>query len=327
MTEQGRGTLYHQERERVNRVVIVGAGMVGSTYAYSLMISGLVSEIIIIDVNEERAMGEVMDLNHGLPFVRPAVIRTGTYADCATADLVVVTAGAAQKEGETRIDLVHRNTEIFKNIVPQIMASGTQAVLLIATNPVDIMTYVTYKLSGLPKQKVIGSGTVLDTARFRYLLSEHCRIDPSNVHGYILGEHGDSELPVWSLANIAGLRFSEYCPVCGKNCGPLKKEEIFQEVKNAAYRIIKGKGATYYAIGLALVNITESILRNEFSVLTVSTYLEGEYGLEDVCLSLPTVVARSGAQKIITLTLDEKEEAMLKHSAAVLKKVIAELDL
>jgi len=324
MTEQGRGTLYHQERERVNRVVIVGAGMVGSTYAYSLMISGLVSEIIIIDVNEERAMGEVMDLNHGLPFVRPALIRTGTYADCATADLVVVTAGAAQKEGETRIDLVHRNTEIFKGIIPQIMASGTQAVLLIASNPVDVMTYVTYKLSGLPKQKVIGSGTVLDTARFRYLLSEHCRIDPSNVHGYILGEHGDSELPVWSLANIAGLRFSEYCPVCGKNCGPLKREKIFEEVKNAAYQIIKGKGATYYAIGLALVNITESILRNEYSVLTVSTYLEGEYGLEDVCLSLPTVVARSGAQKIIKLTLDEKEEAMLQHSAAVLKKVIAE---
>lgn len=324
MAEQGRGTLYHQERERVNRVVIIGVGMVGSTYAYSLLISGLVSEIVIIDVNEERAMGEVMDLNHGLPFVRPAVVRTGTYADCATADLVVVTAGAAQKEGETRIDLVHKNTEIFKKIVPQIIAGGTEAVLLIATNPVDVMTYVTYKLSGLPKQKVIGSGTVLDTARFRYLLSEHCRIDPSNVHGYILGEHGDSELPVWSLANIAGLRFSEYCPVCGKNCGPLKKEEIFEEVKNAAYRIIKGKGATYYAIGLALVNITESILRNEFSVLTVSTYLEGEYGLEDVCLSLPTVVARAGAQKIIRLTLNEKEEAMLKQSAAVLKKVIAE---
>lgn len=327
MTEQGKGVLYHQERERINRVVIIGAGMVGATYAYALMISGLVSEIVIIDLNEERATGEVMDLNHGLPFVRPAVIRTGSYADCATADLVVVTAGAAQKEGETRIDLVHKNTEIFKGIIPQIIASGTEAALLIATNPVDIMTYVTYKLSGLPKQRVIGSGTVLDTARFRYLLSEHCRIDPANVHAYILGEHGDSELPVWSLANIAGLRFTEYCPVCGKNCGPLKKEQIFENVKNAAYQIIKAKGATYYAIGLALVNITESILRNEFSVLTVSTYLEGEYGLQDVCLSLPTVVARAGVNKIIKLTLNEKEEEMLKHSAAVLKEVIAETGL
>jgi len=255
--------------------------------------------------------------------VRPAIVRAGNYSDCADADLVVVTAGAAQKEGETRIDLVHKNTAIFKRIIPQIIESGTEAVLLIATNPVDIMTYATYKISGLPKQKVIGSGTVLDTARFRYLLSQHCQIDPTNVHAYILGEHGDSELPVWSLANIAGLRFSEYCPVCGKDCGPVKKEEIFTEVKDAAYKIIKGKGATYYAIGLALVNITGSILRNEFSVMTVSTYLEGEYGLNDICLSLPTVVARAGTTKIIRLTLNKKEEEMLRYSAEVLKKAIA----
>ena len=240
--------LSHWNRNRYNRVVIIGAGMVGATYAYALLISGLVSEIVIIDLNEERLLGEVMDLNHGVSFVRPVIVRAGSYEDCREADLVVITAGAAQKVGETRLDLVHRNVAIFQDIVPKVVASGTRAVLLVATNPVDVMTYVTLKLSGLPKNKVIGSGTVLDTARFRYLLSEHCKISPANVHAYILGEHGDSEVPIWSLANIAGLRFTEYCPVCGRNCEPLAKEKIFEEVKNAAYKIIKGKGATYYAI-------------------------------------------------------------------------------
>jgi len=307
-------------------VVIIGAGMVGSTYAYALLISGLVSEIIIIDQNHDRLLGEVMDLNHGVSFVRPVIVRPGDYRDCQTADLIVITAGAAQKVGETRIDLVHRNVEIFKEIIPKVVASETKAVLLIATNPVDVMTYVALKLSGYSKNKVIGSGTVLDTARFRYLLSEHCQIDPSNVHAYILGEHGDSEAPIWSLANIAGLRFTEYCPVCGKDCGPVGKDQIFEEVKNAAYKIIKGKGSTYYAIGLALVNITESILRNEYSVLTVSSLLEGEYGLSDVCLSVPSVVSREGVIKRILLNLSEEEEKKLVNSAEVIKKVLREIN-
>ncbi len=307
-------------------MVIIGAGMVGSTYAYALLISGLVSEIIIIDQNHDRLLGEVMDLNHGVSFVRPVIVRPGDYRDCQTADLIVITAGAAQKVGETRIDLVHRNVEIFKEIIPKVVASETKAVLLIATNPVDVMTYVALKLSGYSKNKVIGSGTVLDTARFRYLLSEHCQIDPSNVHAYILGEHGDSEAPIWSLANIAGLRFTEYCPVCGKDCGPVGKDQIFEEVKNAAYKIIKGKGSTYYAIGLALVNITESILRNEYSVLTVSSLLEGEYGLSDVCLSVPSVVSREGVIKRILLNLSEEEEKKLVNSAEVIKKVLREIN-
>ncbi len=307
-------------------MVIIGAGMVGSTYAYALLISGLVSEIIIIDQNHDRLLGEVMDLNHGVSFVRPVIVRPGDYRDCQTADLIVITAGAAQKVGETRIDLVHRNVEIFKEIIPKVVASETKAVLLIATNPVDVMTYVALKLSGYSKNKVIGSGTVLDTARFRYLLSEHCQIDPSNVHAYILGEHGDSEAPIWSLANIAGLRFTEYCPVCGKDCGPVGKDQIFEEVKNAAYKIIKGKGSTYYAIGLALVNITESILRNEYSVLTVSSLLEGEYGLRDVCLSVPSVVSREGVIKRILLNLSEEEEKKLVNSAEVIKKVLREIN-
>lgn len=317
----------HGGRRRISRVVIIGAGMVGSTYAYALLISGLVSEIIIIDQNEERLRGEIMDLNHGVSFVRPVIIRAGDYEDCRAADLIVITAGAAQKVGETRLDLVHKNVEIFKQIIPRIIASRTHAVLLVATNPVDVMTYTALKLSGLPKNKVLGSGTVLDTARFRYLLSEHCQIDPTNVHAYVLGEHGDSEVPIWSLANIAGLRFSEYCPVCGKNCGPIRRQQIFEDVKNAAYEIIQGKGSTYYAIGLGLVNITESILRNEFSVLTVSSIMEGEYGLSDVCLSLPTVVCREGISKRIVLNLSAEEEKQLVNSAEVIKKVGREIDL
>jgi len=308
-------------------VVIIGAGLVGSTFAYALMINGIASEIILIDRNEERLEGEVMDLNHGISFVRPTLVRAGDYEDCKDADIIVICAGANQKPGETRIDLLGRNTEIFRSIIDRIKASGTEAIILVATNPVDIMTYVTYKLSGYEPSRVIGSGTVLDSARFRYLISSHCRVDPSNGHAYIIGEHGDTEVPVWSMANIAGLRFSEYCPVCGKNCGPFPKDDIVNEVKNAAYRIIKGKGATYYAIGLALVHIVESILRDEYSVLTVSSLLNGEYGLHDVCLSLPSIVARRGVIKKVPVELSPDEEAGLLHSANVLKEFQRQLKI
>ncbi len=314
-------------KERASKVVIIGAGLVGSTYAYSLMINGVVSEIAIIDTNQERLEGEVMDLNHGISFVRPVSVHAGSYEDCKDADLIVICAGSNQKPGETRIDLLSRNAAIFRSIIDQINRVGTEALLLIATNPVDIMTYITFRLSGFPAERVIGSGTVLDSARFRFLLSRHCHVDPSNVHAYIIGEHGDTEVPVWSLANIAGLRFGEFCPVCGHHCGPLPKETIFSEVKNAAYKIIKGKGATYYAIGLALVEITESILRNEFSVLTVSSMLQGEYGIEDVCLSLPTIVSRAGIEKKIVLSLSSEEESALRHSAMVLKEIQNKLTL
>ena len=316
-------------QERGSRVVIIGAGYVGSTFAYSLMINGVVSEIVMIDVNQERLEGEVMDLNHGISFVRPVLVRSGTYQDCAEADIIVITAGSNQKPGETRLDLLSRNTEIFRGIIEQIKAAGSRAILLIASNPVDIMTYITYKLSGFPSERVIGSGTVLDTSRFRFLLSRHCRVDPSNVHAYIIGEHGDTEVPVWSLANIAGIRFADYCPVCNcdQNCCTLPKEEIFSEVKNAAYRIIKGKGATYYAIGLALVEIVESILRDEHSVLTVSGLLHGEYGLDEACLSLPSIVSRKGIGKKLLLSLSPDEEEGLRHSGMVLKDLINQLKL
>lgn len=305
-----------------SRVVIIGTGMVGATFAYSLMINGVASEIVLIDANEERALGETADLNHGISFVRPAVVRLGDYGDCRDADVIVMTAGAAQKPGESRLDLVERNVQIFNEVIPKIVASGTNGVLVVATNPVDVMTYVTLKISGLSPERVIGSGTVLDTSRFRYLLSQHCGVDPRNVHAYIIGEHGDSEVAVWSLANIAGLRFSEYCPVCGRDCGPISKEEIFEQVRTAAYQIIKAKGATYYAIGLALVEIVETILRDEYSVLTVSTLLQGEFGLEDVALSLPSVVNRGGLVRKLNLPLTDEETAGLKKSAAVLREVL-----
>jgi L-lactate dehydrogenase len=312
---------------RGHRVVIIGAGLVGSTFAYSLMINGIVAEIILIDVNGERLAGEVMDLNHGIAFVRPVLVRQGDYNDCAAADIIVICAGSSQKQGETRIDLLSRNAAIFKDIITRIQSTGAEAMLIIASNPVDIMTYITCKLGGFAPGRVIGSGTVLDSARFRFLLSRHCQVDPSNVHAYIIGEHGDTEVPVWSLANIAGLRFTDYCPVCGKECGPLPKEAIFKEVKDSAYRIIKAKGATYYAIGLALVEIVESVLRNEYSVLTVSSLLNGEYGLTDVCLSLPSIVSRKGVEKKIMLDLAPEEREGLARSAAALQEIQQQIHL
>ncbi len=315
-------------RQKAGKVVIIGAGLVGSTYAYSLMINGVVSEIAIIDPNKERLEGEIMDLNHGISFVRPVSVYAGSYQDCTDADLIVICAGANQKPGETRIDLLGRNAAIFRNIIDQIKTVGTNALLLVASNPVDIMTYITYKLSDFPASRVIGSGTVLDSARLRFLISQNCHVDPTNVHAYIIGEHGDTEVPVWSLANIAGLRFGDYCPICNHPCPkPFSKEEIFNDVKNAAYKIIKGKGATYYAIGLALVEITESILRDEYSVLTVSSLLQGEYGISDVCLSLPCIVSRTGIEQKIQLNLAPEEERGLQHSATVLKDILQQIKL
>lgn len=316
------------DNERGSKVVIIGAGLVGSTFAYSLMINGVASEIVMLDVNQERLAGEIMDLNHGISFVRPVTVRAGSYEDCGDADVIVITAGASQKLGESRIDLLARNTAIFKDIIDKIKASGSTAIILVATNPVDIMTYITYKLSGFSAQRVIGSGTVLDSSRFRYLLSAHCHVDPSNVHAYIIGEHGDTEVPVWSLANIAGIRFVEYCPVCIRKCyDELPREQIFNEVKNAAYRIIQSKGATYYAIGLALVEIVESIIRDEHSVLTVSSLMAGEYGLEDVCLSLPSIVSRKGTVQKIELKLAPEEETQFRHSGQVLKELQRQLKI
>jgi L-lactate dehydrogenase len=309
------------------KIAIIGAGFVGSTTAYTLMVSGLVSEIVLIDLNTQKAEGEVMDLNHGMPFVRPVKTYQGNYSDCAGADIIIITAGANQKPGETRIDLVNKNTAIFKGIISEVIKYNSDSILLIVTNPVDILTYVTYKLSGFPKNKVIGSGTVLDTARFRYLLGDHVGIDTRNVHAYIIGEHGDTEVPAWSITNIAGIPMEKYCENCQTCKNGNSRNEIFQNVKNAAYHIIERKGATYYAVALAVRRIVEAIIRNENSILTVSSFVEGQYGLNDVCLSLPSVVNRNGLERIIEIPLSEEEKGLLLNSGNSLKEVLKVLNI
>jgi L-lactate dehydrogenase len=304
------------------RVAIVGAGNVGATFAYALLLSELAHEIVLIDVNRARAEGEAMDLNHSVPFAQPTRIWAGDYPDCAHASLTVITAGANQKPGETRLDLVARNTAIFRQIVPQIVSYNPDGIIVVTTNPVDVLTYVTWKLSGLPSQRVIGSGTILDTARFRYLLGQHFGVDPRSVHAYIVGEHGDSEVPAWSLANLAGVRLPDYCAAQGIPYEQATLDEIFRQTRDAAYQIIERKGATYYAIGSGLVRLAEAILGDQHSVLSVSSYIENYYDMRDVCLSLPSVVNRDGIQEVLRLTLSREEIEALGRSAGVLKERI-----
>lgn len=307
---------------KVNRVALIGTGFVGSSYAFALLNQGITEELVLIDLNEAKAEGDAMDLNHGLPFSPSRTkIWYGTYADCDQADLVVITAGANQKPGETRLDLVEKNTKIFKGIVEQIMASGFDGIFLVATNPVDILTHAVWKFSGLPKERVIGSGTILDTARFRFLLGDYFDVDTRNVHAYIIGEHGDTELPVWSHADIAGTKISEWT----KNKQGFNQEDldnIFINVRDAAYHIIERKGATYYGIAMGLVRLTKAILQNENSVLTVSAYLEGEYGQNDIYIGVPAVVNRGGIREVVELDLNEEEKERFTHSVNVLKQTM-----
>ena len=314
------------EKNDRHKVAIIGAGGVGATTGYALMVQGIASEIVLIDINKEKAEGEAMDLMHGASFVPPVEVYAGDYSDCEDADVVIITAGAKQEPDETRLELVKKNTEVFKQIVPSITEYTEDAILLVVTNPVDILTYVTLQLSGLPKNQVIGSGTVLDSSRFRSLISNHCQVAASNVHGYIIGEHGDSEVPVWSLTNIAGTPLDNYCPICDYNCeGELKG--IGEEVKNSAYEIIEKKGATFYAVSLAVARIVRSILRDENSILTISSYMNGQYGVEDICLSLPTIVDSQGVEQVLSLPLNEEEETAFIESAKKLKDIADDLEL
>lgn len=308
------------------KVVVVGAGAVGATYCYALSQSGLSDEIVIIDRNDDLVRGQVLDLVHGQPFIPTVSIRAGSKADYADAQLIVITAGSAQKPGETRLQLLRKNADIVGGIAEDIASSGSEGVMLIVSNPVDVMTYVALKRSGWERRRVIGSGTVLDSARFRYLLAKHCGVDVHNVHAYILGEHGDSEFAAWSMTNIAGMMIDNYCPVC-RNCSDWKTErkQLEQQVRESAYHIINAKGSTHYAVGLALVKITASILRKQNSVMTVSVYLNGEFGLEDVCLSVPSVVSESGVVKIISSPLTPDEYEALKRSAGILREAISSL--
>jgi L-lactate dehydrogenase len=309
-----------QKQER--KVVVIGAGSVGTTYIYALMHTGLAGEIVLIDLDQKRVKGEVMDLEHGLAFVQPVTIRSGDYSDCADASLIVVTAGAKQIPGQSRLDLIQRNADIVKSICDGIKKSDSDAVLLMVANPVDALTQVALKRLGWPRERVIGSGTVLDSARFRSMLSQHCGVDTRNVHAYILGEHGDSEVAAWSMTHIAGVLMKDYCIIC-RGCDSKKEhEDIFHRVRDSAYHIIDYKGSTYYAIGLSLTRISGAILRNEHSILTVSLLLQGEYDIDNICLSIPCVVGKTGVERIITASLSEDEQTALKASAQTLRKVL-----
>ena len=309
------------------KIVVIGAGAVGSTFAYSMLIHGLAPEIVIIDFNRERAEGEAMDLNHGMPFAYPTKIWAGDYEDCKDADIVVIAVDKGQKIQQSRLELAQGNFEMLKQIVPNITKYNKDCILLVVTNPLDVMTYAALKLSGFPWNRVIGSGTILDTARLRYLLSEHLQIDPRNVHAYIIGEHGDSEVPVWSLANVAGIRLKDYCPICKIPYNPDDFNNLFLKVRDAGYEIIKRKGRTFYAVALGMTKIVESIIRNENAVVTASCLLQDYHGVSDICLSVPLILNRKGIEQIIKLPLSDKETADFQKSAAIVKKVADSLNM
>ena len=308
------------------KVAVVGCGFVGSSSAFALMQSGLFSEMVLIDVDRNRAEGEALDIAHGVPFASPMKIYAGDYKDVSDAAIIVVTAGAAQKPGETRLDLVNKNVSIFKSIIPQIRESGFSGVLLIVSNPVDVLTYAAIRMSGLPEGKVIGSGTVLDTARLKYMLGEHVDVDPRDVHAYVMGEHGDSEFVAWSSAQVAGVPLSTFCELHGHLNHREAEARIAEDVKNSAYEIIEKKRATYYGIAMSVKRICTAIMRDEECVLPVSSLMVGEYGLSDLCISLPTVVGREGVVCRVPVSLDYDEMTQLKDSAEALKAIIDQVD-
>ncbi len=313
--------------ERPVRVAIIGAGNVGATTAYALLLEAAASEIVLIDIDRGRAEGEAMDLNHAMPYTATARVWAGDYQDCAAAEVVIFTAGVGQRPGETRLDLLRRNVSVFQQIVPHVVEQTKEAVLLVATNPVDVLTYAAVRFSGLPSARVIGSGTILDSARIRYLLSQRLGVDPRSVHAFIIGEHGDSQVAAWSLANVAGMRLDEFCRLNGCALDEEARSGIAENTRQAAYEIIRRKGATYYAVAAGLVRIVEAIIRNENSVLTVSSRIQGMYGIEDVCVSLPSVVNRGGIERVLNLPLDADERTGLQASARVLREAIDSLDL
>lgn len=309
------------------KAAIIGCGFVGASTAFSLMHQGLFTELVLIDVNADKAKGEAMDLSHGRPYVDTSKVYAGTYDDIADCALIIITAGANQKPDETRLDLVHKNVGIFKSIIPEITKRNTEGILLVVANPVDILTYVTLKLSGFPKNRVFGSGTVLDSARFQYLLSEHLEVDSGSIQAFIIGEHGDSELAVWSGVNVSGVAINDFCELRGHFDHETSMRRILDDVRNSAYEIIEKKGATYYGVAIAVSHIAESIIRNKNSLLPVSSLLEGEYGLSDLCLSVPTIVNKNGAEQIIEIELNEEETDLLNQSASQLKEILVSLDL
>ena len=309
------------------KAAIIGCGFVGSATAFTLMQSKLFSEMVLIDANQEKADGEAKDIAHGIPFAGQMKIYAGDYKDLSDAAIVIVTAGANQKPEETRLDLVHKNVSIYKNIIPQITAQNFQGILLIVSNPVDILTYVAVQLSGLPENRVIGSGTVLDTARLKHALGEHLHVDSRSVHSFIIGEHGDSEIAAWSSTKVSGIPLDNFCEMRGHFNHEASMQKIAESVKNSAYEIIAKKQATYYGIAMSVKRICECIIRNEKSILPVSSMMHGEYGIEGIALSMPAIVGLDGVETHVPISLNEEEQNRLKESARTLKQVADSLEL
>ena len=304
------------------KVAIVGTGFVGMSFAYALLCDGACDEMVLIDINREKALGEAMDLNHGLAFAKTNMkITAGDYGDCADADIVVICAGVSQKPGEDRISLLQRNRGVFESIVAPVLESGFDGIFLVATNPVDIMTRVVHRLSGFPSRKVIGSGTTLDTARLRYLLGEYFTVDPKNVHAYVIGEHGDSEMTPWSQALVGTKPIREILAGQPEKYTAAALDEIAENVTKAAYKIIQAKSATYYGIGLALVRIVKAIFGGENSILTVSVRLDGEYGVQGVFAGVPCILGREGVREVLTLELENEELAKFQASCDLLDSI------
>ena len=306
------------------KVAIIGCGFVGSASAFALMQSGLFKEIVLIDVDKKKAEGEAMDISDGIPYVRHMNVYAGDYDDIVDAYIIIITAGAGQKPGETRLDLVNKNIAIFRSIIPEISKRDCQGILLVVANPVDILTEVALKLSGFSENRVMGSGTVLDTARLKYKLGQQLEVDSRSVHAFIIGEHGDSEIAAWSSANISGIELDKFCEMRDYCEYEKATREIAEKVKNSAYEIIDRKQATYYGIAMAVKRICEVIVRDEKSILPVSSMLHGEYGINDVVLSMPTIVGKNGIEKLVPIPLNEEEQCALKKSAETLDKIMQE---
>lgn len=310
----------------LRKAAMIGCGFVGSASAFSLMQSGLFSEMVFIDADRDRAEGEALDIGHGIPFARQMKIYAGSYDDITDAAIIIITAGANQKPEETRLDLVHKNAAIFRRIIPEIAKRDCRGILLVVSNPVDILTYVALKLSGFTENRVIGSGTVLDTARLKYELGMHLSVDSKSVHAFIIGEHGDSEIAAFSSANVSGIALRDFCEMRGHYAHEEHTKQIAQTVKNSAYEIINKKRATYYGIAMAVRRICEVIIRDEKSILPVSSMMRGAYGIEDAVLSMPAIVGKYGVESQVPISLNEEEAKQLRHSAETLKAIIREID-
>ena len=308
----------------VRKVVMIGCGFVGAACSFAIMQSGLFSEMVLIDADKSKAEGEALDISHGVPFAKPIKIYAGDYDDIKDASLIIVTAGANQKPGETRLDLVKKNISIFKSIIPEIKKRDFNGVLLIVANPVDILTTVAQKLSGLPENKVIGSGTVLDTARLKYELGNHLNVDSRSVHAFIIGEHGDSEIAAWSSANVSGIPLNKFCEMRGHFNHDEAMKRIAENVKNSAYKIIEKKKATYYGVAMAVKRICEAIVRDEKSILPISSLMKGDFGIEGISLSMPAIVGKDGVECLVPIQLNEEEISKLQQSAQTLKNTLSQ---